>query len=583
MGTWKVPYTVPRFTDAEFEQMKADYVSKYGYTVFVPGWEDIVHMPLDNRLTSTEETHYAAKDWKYFTTDRINEILQIKYRRKQQYLRLLGSPQPHILRNRGSILVALDNNQDALSTLSMIIRIAYSVVPLVWKRLLIGPVGWIMTASDILNLCTFVMTPERAAIRTKRIKDAITDKNPFSKKARLKRSMKLFRQKISTGTVIEALQTTDQVFGYGISLGAIMNLPFDLFFGNVRTLSGEKVTILKPMDSPNFWSRQAGLAWKSLTTLFTTNKIFDVAEALPMLILSHLTAIAFHGIMPSLDPNHKIVNLDQYMVKALEPKKTYLREIMEESGDDPDGFTGWPVTGTEYASCTQIVADGYKTSADHFTKFCTDNPKDLSAMYGAMRAVDAALFTLETLGGPGAVEYDYTSSEKITHALLNAGYRLPWFLTNTSFNYNENYEDYAGDIQDSDKTKISIPFFQKGGLYFFNEASAKAAGFSYTPVTLTPPSSNDLAAYLEHRTHSEIRNSRELGIQTDNIKKEFMQKTTEYLKDYDSEGNTPTIPQFKQFIKDNFNLELPFNPVTEDSEETPLPAPTLPTPTEIPQ
>src|SRR5574337_1571121 len=154
MGTWKVPYSIPRFTDAALERMKAEYVAKHGYEVYLPGWEDVVHFSLEKPITSAEEVHWAAKDWSYFTEARLAELKSIKEKRRRQYLRFLGSPQPHILRNRGSLLVAIDNTQDTLSTLSMIIRIAITALPRVFSKLLIGPVGWIMTGADILNLMT---------------------------------------------------------------------------------------------------------------------------------------------------------------------------------------------------------------------------------------------------------------------------------------------------------------------------------------------------------------------------------------------------------------------------------------------
>ncbi len=588
MANWKLPYSIPKFTSEEFEQQRAEYIAKYGYTIYVPGWEDIVHLPLEKGFTEQEEVRWAAKDWDFFTPSRLEELKAIKERRRKMYLRLLGSPQPKILRNRGSILVALDNNQDALSTLSMIIRIAYTVVPLVWKKILTGPVGWIMTASDILNLCTYVMTPERAAIRTKRIKDAITEKNPFSRKARLKRSMKLFREKIGTGTIIEALQTTDQVFGYGISLGAVMNLPFDMLAGSVRRLDGKPVTMLQPVEQPAFWKTQAYTAWKSLTTLFTTEKIFDVAEALPLMILSHLTAVAAHVITPTLDPNNEIVDLDQYMVKALEPKKSYLREIMQEAGDDPNKFTGWPLTDTKEASCTRIAGEGYNTAVSNFQKWCYDGRYNLETFYGAQRAVDATHFMLATLGGDDAVEYDYIAAEKATHALLDAGYRLPYNLTLKSgyytaeedYNYNDidiNYRDdidYAYDFPDNE-SKFKT-FLVK---YYTSETIPRPVLIE----THTDPVLSRLKRYgllnegilrstiytsYQARHHFiSLLYTKNLQLSANGVHDIAIPQIIDYLRDYEYIGQTPSTPNFLKYLKETFGILTPQNETPKGEEE----------------
>ena len=562
MANWKLPYSIPKFTDAEFEQQRADYIAKYGYTIYVPGWEDIIHMPLEKSFTEQEELRWAAKDWDFFTPTRLDELKAIKERRRRMYLRLLGSPQPKILRNRGSILVALDNNQDALSTLSMIIRIAYTVVPLVWKKILTGPVGWIMTMSDILNLCTYVMTPERSAIRTKRIKDTITDKNPFSRKARLKRSMKLFKEKIGTGTIIEALQTTDQVFGYGISLGAIMNLPFDMALGSVRRLDGAKVTMLTPDSQPRFWTIQAANAWKSLTTIFTTRKIFDVAEALPMLILSHLVAVAVHVALPTMDPNNEIVDLDQYMVKALEPKKAYLREIMEENGDDPDDFTGWPLTNEKESSCTRIAGEGYKIATTNFQDWCYANRYSMEAFYGAQRANDAAHFMLATLGGDDAVEYDYTAAEKSTHSLLNLGYRFPFTLTRPS-----GYYDTEGKFDKDDILPV-VADAQPQLSPTIQDIIALKPQILYTSPSIAALKSIKLPS--DQWTFKQfLATTEEQALLTDVdtlrsiLHENQLSILNDYFTGYEATSTTPSTPNMIQHFKENHYLKFPINHTTE--------------------
>lgn len=558
MGTWRMPYSIPRFTNEEFEKMRADYIAKYGYTVYVPGWDDIIHLPLEESFTDQEEIHWGAKDWDFFTPERLATLKSIKAMRKKAYQRLLGSPQPRILRNRGSLLTAIDNNQDALSTLSMIIRIAMPLLPRVFQRLMTGPVGWIMTINDILNLCSYAMTPERSALRTKRIKDAITDKNPFSTKARYKRAMKIYNTTLTKGNLIEALQTTDQVFGYGISLGAVMNLPFDMAFGFVRTLEGQKVTITKPISKPIKWVSRASLAWKSLTTLYTTEGVLGLIDHAPMLILSHMVSVAMQAAMPVLDPLN-IVHVDEgYEVEALQPKKSYLKEVMQEEGDDPEKFTGWPLTNTRWASCTRIASEGAAVASKTFKRYCDDNRYSMEGFYCATRASEGALYALSATSKGGGVELDYLATEKITHAILDAGYRLPWYLWGR-YQYwpeyqNAKVEDFSEEIREYVKERLKL----------YEGLTPQMIRYKYRFQKLPEPLFNQghdwrdihtTYQYAKYFTTADLyyidiipRGTLFSAVWTAIIK---------YLTDYEEIGETPTTPEFIRFLKERCGVVLP--------------------------
>jgi len=575
-----MPFTMPRLTGAEFEAMRANYIEKYGYTIYVPGWEDVIHLPIEKRITEQEDIHWKAKDLEFFTPERITEIKAIKEKRRQQYRRFLGSPQPSIFRNRGSLLVAIDNNQDALSTLTTIVRVAMPLLPLVFKKLIEGPVGWIMLTSDILNLCTRVMTPERAARETKRVKDSITKNNPFSEKARTTRNLKLWSSKVTQGNIIEALQTSDQMFGYGISLGAVMNLPFDIAAGAVRKLGGEKVSLLKPTTIHADWAKSASIAWKSLTTIYTTDGILGLIDNAPLLILSHLMAIAMQTAMPILDPLNLITEPENYEVEALYPTRGYLREVIEEEGDNPDKNIGWPITNTRWASCVEIAAKGRAIASNTFTNYCYEKRYNMEGLYCAQRAVEGSYYALTAAGGKDFIETDYIAAEKITHAILNAGYRLPYTLTLPSEWYkNEkdfNYEDISKEFRDDidhvfdwpdNISKLKPEFwiepnkdFPKGAIKPPEKPDARfnrLLDVNFFPIGLAR--SIVYSTYQAHRQFINQTYIAKLQFSANAVHHFVIPDLKDYFDEHDYYGHTPTTLSFIEFLKSKYGIILPKN------------------------
>lgn len=596
---WHLPYTWHNFTTEEFLKLKADYVAKYGYTVYLPGWEDIVHIKLEEGFTEDEEIRWHKKDWNSFTPARLDYLKGIKEKRRRDYLRMLGSPQPNILKNRGTLLTSLDDNQDALTTLTFLFQIMYSVLPLVWRTWLTGPVGWMMTASDVLNLCTRVITPETSAIRQKRIKDKITDKNPFSKKARGRKRIRLYKGQISGGAGFEIMQTSDMLFGYGITLGALMNLPLDMYYGRARVLEGAEVRLATPMEAPAFWKNQASAGWKSLCTLFTTDQIWRYTEVSSMLLLSHLTAIAMHILAPTLDPNNAILDVELYAAKALEPKKSYLREIMEENGDDPDGFTGWPLTDEKYSSCVRLHTEGAPIATRNFQDYCSTNRYNLEAFYCAQRAVDAGFFMLAAATGDDSIEYDYIATEKTTHALLNAGYRFPYTLTLPSgwWTRADVIESalrlgfpQPNNFQTLDEEKIS----PLDTLQSIKDEADPVWASQAARWPMYPGIERDLSrlevpwiVYGKPWMYESYQRAKYfpdplLGVPTLQPRGELppmiMSRLVRYLEDHEKNGTSPSLPDFLRWSKDNLGVTYPVNETPSESSILPeiLPPPEIP-------
>ena len=161
MADWLAPFHRPHMPTWEFNELRRKYVEKHGYTVTIPGLEDIFHFNAEKPLTDLEKYHWRHKHRSHFSEDRYEEIRYMKQRRKEKFLSMLSSPSPHIFGSRSAIITSLDDCQDALSTLSGIGTLAYMGSSAAMKKIISGPLGWLMTAETGINYVTKSLSPER--------------------------------------------------------------------------------------------------------------------------------------------------------------------------------------------------------------------------------------------------------------------------------------------------------------------------------------------------------------------------------------------------------------------------------------
>ncbi|MGH8908595.1 MAG: hypothetical protein ACRD0K_19375 [Egibacteraceae bacterium] len=125
--------------------------------------------------------------------------------------------------------------------------------------------GWVLTAADLIRLMTLLGlaafpfytamcagataalaagVPALLASKALKLKAGrLGLQNPFGRKARLQRSRTIRSWKPTYYNLIEAAQTTDQLFGVGVSLGALMGLVTDSAFGIEQRARGLDVEV----------------------------------------------------------------------------------------------------------------------------------------------------------------------------------------------------------------------------------------------------------------------------------------------------------------------------------------------------
>jgi len=431
MANWTGPVHLPKFTKKEFDEKKEEYVKKYGYTVTVPALKDIIHLFPFPPMTEKETALWKARKYNEIPANRLEQIRHEKARKKAKFLAMMASPSPKILRSAGAILTALDDLQDAVSTLACIGLITAAVVGGTTAAVLSGPLGWIVGASTALNLLnpfSRLKGPKFRAYTGKHGKidwEDVNKKNPFSKRARARVANNIKKFKPGFGNIVEALQTTDNVFGYGLCLGPIVGFVQDVIVGKVRMAMGQKVKIQmaegwfpKHLNVASNGLRAAacmqGYPWKS-----------DFLDEVYCFMAANLAQQVLAPYLEEYNPMTEIEDLASYEVEAPRPTDILILEIIEEAGYSLDEVCNWPQNGERWISYDELTEKTAEQATANLHHFAEEHKNSALAFIAGQNAHDFALHSLAAWEGEEQVEIEYLPSSRILITIMYNGWVYP--------------------------------------------------------------------------------------------------------------------------------------------------------------
>lgn len=490
MPDWTASFKLPKFSDEKFEKAKAKYVAKNGYTVTAPAWNDVIHYkrfpPLTERETklwtgkipavempdvsrsgeeiaaallagkgrvsakrrpnAEEQKAYRANAKNLIPPERFAEIKAEKQRKKERYLAMLASPAPKILRSVGSYAVAVDNAQDALSTLACVMAITAVVAGGATAAILSGPIGWVGGAAVLLNMINpmkYMKWPKgrlQGGRAGKKDLEKFSDKNPFSKKSRAKITENIKKFRHPTANAIEALQVTDNIFGIGLCLGPIVGLLQDVISGTVRTLMGEKVKFKEPPSKLPLHIANAQKALKAQAVIHGFPWKSDMSEEAATLISANLALQFVTPYMQDWNPFNQVEDLEHVQIEAPRPTDPLTIEIIEEAGHTIDDVCNWPQNGERWITLGELYDTTALQAAENLKHFGEVNPNSVDAFIAGQNAHDFALGMIEAIEGPGSVSIEYSHIERIVLIILDNGWVYPDNITEAQI---EKFEDWC--------------------------------------------------------------------------------------------------------------------------------------------
>jgi hypothetical protein len=422
MPNWTAPFHTPRWTPEEFERAKAAYIAKYGYTITIPGLEDIIHWRTHEPLSPAEAAAWKRKDHSAFSDQRWEEIREMKSKKRERFLAMLGSPTPSVVTNAGALMTSLDDCQDALTTLSVGGRIALRLAPRIFGKLLGKGLSWLMLAAELINLAMTVGRLGLPGLAAKRTAEGTTEGGIFSKEAKLKRAARIKNPWPSIGNLLEVGQTTDQVFGYGICLGPIVGFATDFISGGVRGLMGQKLGPVKYPD--HSWPEQSLISQVHKAFAFIAASGFrpSVSECLDAFGANYLSSQIYHSNTNPYFPLDVVPDLHWTEVRCPVPKNPLTLEVIEEEGLSPEKITGWPHNNKLWAPTNDIVENYHAPARSFLQSTMEEHRYDWYGWLFSNLATDTHFNTMAILEGASQVEYDYNEKSRCITCLLKAGY-----------------------------------------------------------------------------------------------------------------------------------------------------------------
>lgn len=446
MADFTAPFHAPKFTTAEFKEMKRKYVAKHGYAVTFPAWDDIIHVMKFTPMTDREKKLWSQRRYNEIEPGRRAEIREWKEKKRKKFLAMLSDPSPEIALSAGAILTAIDDIQDSVSTLACIGMIGAAVIGGPVAAAVLGPLGLILAASEFMNIINpyshlrKLLRQGQTGRGAKKLLEKHTDKNPFSKKAKVNLAKKLKKFRPTIGNACEALQTTDQIFGIGICLGPVIGFAQSFLSGTVRAVMGEKVTFGEDLPtSPEHLSPAAKAAIAN-SLLHSSNWQSDADDEMLSILAANVSLQTLYPTLQEWNPIDHVKNLENYLVEAPRPTDPLTLEIIAEEGIPVDAVCVWPQNGKRLLSIADIQESVLERAAPNLKHYAEQNRHSLEAFNALAAADDFALNFLATMEGPDQIRIDYLRTERIVITILDNGWMYPEDITEPQV---QKFEDWV--------------------------------------------------------------------------------------------------------------------------------------------
>ena len=435
MAQYTAPFHAPRFTDAQFKELRKKYIEKNGYTVTIPALSDIIHITKFKPMTAEEKRLWKARKYDDIPPGRRADIRAEKARKKAKFLAMLGDPSPDIAQSAGAILTAIDDAQDAIATIACLGLIVAAVIGGPVAAAVLGPLGLILGAASLMQMIN-PYSHIRKLLKTsstgrgaKKNLEKLTDKNPFSKKAKLKLAKRLTKFKPTIGNALEALQTTDQIYGVGICLGPIVGFAQAALSGVIRTASGQDVDWKVGWPKKSEAEKKAAIAAIAASMTNMQTWMSDKDDEMRSIVSASLAMQVLHDPLTEWNPIDHIEDLGSYLVQAPGPEDPLTLEIMEEEGIPPEKLSVWPGTNKQWLSIDDIQERVQEKAAANLRHYAEQNLHDLAAWNALNAADDFAMNFLSAMEGPDQIVIDYIRTERIVITILDNGWIYPENIT----------------------------------------------------------------------------------------------------------------------------------------------------------
>lgn len=433
-------------------------------TVNVPGWEDVIKLGPRYTPTADERARFAAERRTGARATISDEARHALVERRALIERIRTSATPDFAKGMGQILTAIDNVQDLLSTMATFGRLVLWAGAKVGLRSIPG-LGWIVLAGDLLNylgmlgllavpifglLCKGPSQALAAGLPTWMMRCSLRQEawklahgGPFGRKARLDRLQRTRGRFIRGGDLWEVAQTTEQLFGWGMSFGGLVGLMTESAGAAFALADGERVSV-NVADSTRQWNRLLGPRWTEYSggeramlrgaarvaatapAILRTQDHFTEQEHTEVLAMTLVALGQLHTVWKGLDVESAILEALDTEWRVPVQLSPDTAELLNELEIPPGGTSTWALPGSPArvtgAAYVELHAPLIAQALLDFLTPRRNRPE--AAFYGALvvEATDAAW--LLATQDRDALRFELADDHQLGVALVESGFLL---------------------------------------------------------------------------------------------------------------------------------------------------------------
>jgi hypothetical protein len=358
---------IPGYTTRDLQALKNEYNAQYGYTIRIPQWDDVVHL----------------------TPDAFKTKEQIKAEKKEALVRVLDSPAPEWYRSVSTVMTWIDDIQDTSSVVYPLLKGLAIIAPKAFAKAA-SVIGWITGVYDVLNFLTAMGTAPLAPMTGKRELCKMYKNNPFTKQSRLSRLHHIKNWKPNWADALQAAQVSDNLFGFGLSLGGIMGAATDMLFGAYRYAKGDPVKI--SFDKPVIENLQhmGGKGLKAAAAISSQGQVFSEMQHFWTYVTAALSSQALAGWYQENDVSDMIDDVPNVILEAPRPTNQLTLEVLQEAKIDIEKTTQWPWTDKKEITVSDFLEATAEPIRSNFFDYCRRHDHD-SYGFVAAQAMDHLL------------------------------------------------------------------------------------------------------------------------------------------------------------------------------------------------
>ena len=479
MFKYKSPVSLPQWTEDKFEESRRKYVAEHGYEIHIPGWMEIVkwkrwdeptiqELALEKKAKSSlsKSKYYIRKlgearferikhavpgDVDYPTYQemedynkaiennnkylaflellgekRYEEISALRAERKERYMRMLASPTAKIGRNAAALITFIDDINDTMGTVGVIARTAHHVMPSQFMRLLLKSVGkYAFTAAQLTGIAMELMRNPMKAKRIQHVLHGSLHGHPARWKLRASVMKRFARKGIGHGELIEALQVSNSMFGYGLGLGSIFGLLFDIPSGIYRHIRGETVKVTGLPRMLYAFDEHYMRNMKTLAELWVAHDPWmDKMLGKGMVALKMGTDMLkqMFGTQSALACLPNVADIETPIQMPTHP---LTEEVIRDETPNIDEYMNWPSTGKKWKAILQNWNYDRDEINENIRNWLSRNAFDAESYLCKQNAIESAFDMVSLLDGDDSVEWKFDSTSQSLMTSLNNNYRFP--------------------------------------------------------------------------------------------------------------------------------------------------------------